>query len=67
MCHRWFRGDIEGSLKMQLDYLPLINALFSEVNPIPVKQALRIGENCLRISFEPAMDYVEKAAREKQA
>ena len=31
---------------------------------IPVKQALRIGKNCLRISFEPAMDYVEKAARE---
>ena len=25
---------------MQMDYLPLINALFSEVNPIPVKAAM---------------------------
>ena len=40
MCHRWFRGDIEGSRKMQLTYLPLINALFCEVNPIPVKAAM---------------------------
>ena len=52
MCHRWFRGDIEGSLKMQLDYLPLINALFCEVNPIPVKAAMAaMGwcENYLRL------------------
>ena len=52
MCHRWFRGDIEGSLKMQLDYLPLINALFCEVNPIPVKAAMAaMGwcENFLRL------------------
>ena len=31
---------------------------------IPVKQALRSGENSLRVFFDPAMDYVEKAARE---
>ena len=52
MCHRWFRGDIEGSRKMQLDYLPLINALFCEVNPIPVKAAMAaMGwcENFLRL------------------
>ena len=52
MCHRWFRGDIEGSLRMQLDYLPLINALFCEVNPIPVKAAMAaMGwcENYLRL------------------
>ena len=52
MCHRWFRGDIEGSRKMQFDYLPLINALFSEVNPIPVKAAMAaMGwcENFLRL------------------
>ncbi len=56
MCHRWFRGDIEGSLKMQLDYLPLINALFSEVNPIPVKAAMAaMGwcENYLRLPLTP--------------
>ena len=52
MCHRWFRGDIEGSRRMQLDYLPLINALFCEVNPIPVKAAMAaMGwcENYLRL------------------
>ena len=52
MCHRWFDGDIAGSLKMQLDYLPLINALFCEVNPIPVKAAMAaMGwcENYLRL------------------
>ena len=29
MCKRFFAGDLEGSLRMQLDYLPLINSLFS--------------------------------------
>ncbi len=52
MCHSWFRGDIAASRRMQLDYLPLINALFSEVNPIPVKAAMAaMGwcENFLRL------------------
>ena len=39
MCDRFFRGDVTGSAKLQLDLLPMINALFSEVNPIPVKAA----------------------------
>lgn len=39
-------GDVEGSAKLQLKYLPLIKALFSEVNPIPVKAAMNmIGYN----------------------
>lgn len=40
MCRRFFDGDLKGALKMQLDYLPLINSLFCEVNPIPVKAAM---------------------------
>ena len=40
MCQKFFQGDVKAAAKMQLDYLPLINALFSEVNPIPVKAAL---------------------------
>ena len=32
MCHKFFEGDLEGAREMQLKYLPLINALFSEVN-----------------------------------
>lgn len=39
LCDRFFRGDIEGAKTLQLSLLPLINALFTEVNPIPVKTA----------------------------
>ena len=52
MCHRFFEGDVAGAAKLQMDYLPLINALFSEVNPIPVKAAMAaMGwcENYLRM------------------
>ena len=42
MVEKYLQGDTEGSLKIQLDALPLINALFSEVNPIPVKKAMNL-------------------------
>ncbi len=38
----YLTGDIKGSLKLQLDLLPLANSLFTEVNPIPVKEALNL-------------------------
>ena len=40
LCAAWFEGKPEESLKLQLDYLELANALFMDVNPIPVKEAL---------------------------
>ncbi len=40
LCARFFGGDVKGSAELQLKYLNLINALFSEVNPIPVKAAM---------------------------
>ena len=40
MCDRFFKGDVAGSRALQLELLPLINALFCEVNPIPVKAAM---------------------------
>ena len=40
MCELFFEGNIRESREMQLKFLPLINALFSEVNPIPVKAAM---------------------------
>lgn len=39
MCRKWLDGDVKGSMELQLKYLPLIKALFCEVNPIPVKAA----------------------------
>ena len=52
ICKRWFAGDIAGSMAMQAKYLPLIKALFCEVNPIPAKAAMAamgFGENYLRL------------------
>ncbi len=59
MCEKFFQGDIAGACKMQLDYIPLINALFSEVNPIPVKAAMaKMGfcEDFLRLPLTPMED-----------
>ena len=42
LCQKFFDGDLKGSLKMQLDALPLIDKLFCEVNPIPVKNAMNL-------------------------
>ncbi len=59
MCKKFFNGDIKGARDMQLSLLPLINALFSEVNPIPVKaavSAMGYGENYLRLPLTPMED-----------
>ncbi|MBR5262200.1 MAG: 4-hydroxy-tetrahydrodipicolinate synthase [Clostridia bacterium] len=59
MCHKFFEGKTDEALKMQLDYLPLINALFCEVNPIPVKAAMSAmgyGEDYLRLPLTPMED-----------
>lgn len=47
MIYKFFDGDLQGSCKMQLDALPLCDALFCEVNPIPVKAAMNLmGKEC---------------------
>ena len=56
MCDKFFSGDVVGARKIQLDLLPLIHALFSDVNPIPVKaavSAMGYGENYLRLPLTP--------------
>ena len=56
ICDSFFRGDVATARDLQLDLLPLINALFSEVNPIPVKAAMAamgFGENYLRLPLTP--------------
>ena len=56
ICKRFFRGDIKGSAALQCHYHALIDALFCEVNPIPVKAAMAaMGycENYLRLPLTP--------------
>lgn len=42
MVHNFFNGNLNEATKCQLESIELINTLFSEVNPIPVKEALNI-------------------------
>ncbi len=42
ICQAWFDGDVDESRRLQLHYLDLANALFSDVNPIPVKAAMNL-------------------------
>lgn len=42
ICEKYLSGDVKGGRDLQLKALPLINQLFSEVNPIPVKKAMNL-------------------------
>lgn len=42
MVAKFLEGDVQGAIKLQLDAIELISALFCEVNPIPVKTALNL-------------------------
>lgn len=47
MIQRYFKGELKKASNMQIEVSNLINSLFKEVNPIPVKEALNIlGFNC---------------------
>ena len=59
ICTRWFAGDAAGAAALQLRYKPLVDALFSEVNPIPVKAALAAMGLCgetARLPLTPMED-----------
>ena len=62
MCQNFFDGKLDEALKMQLRALSLINALFCEVNPIPVKYAL----NLMGYDFgKPRLPLVELSDKNK--
>ena len=71
ICSRYFEGDTAGSMELQLKAVPLVEALFSEVNPIPVKKAVQLMGLCggtLRMpmtEMEPA--HAAKLAEEMKA
>ena len=46
MVQKFFDGDVAGAAKIQLDAMNLVNALFCEVNPIPVKKAVELMGLC---------------------
>lgn len=64
ICEKFFQGDIAGSRELQLRALPLIEQLFCEVNPIPVKRAMALmGMDCgpLRMPLTQITPEHEKA------
>ena len=71
MVYKYLSGDTEGSREMQLKALPLCDALFCEVNPIPVKAAMNLlGKECglLRApltEIEPQHEAVLKKAMQE--
>lgn len=71
MVIKFLEGDVVGSRELQLKLLPLINALFCEVNPIPVKKAVQlmgfeVGDLRMPLTeMEPAN--VERLVREMKA
>jgi len=66
MAASWLHGEAGRALDLQVEWLPLIRALFSEVNPIPVKAALHMMgliENTLRLPLTPLDDERAEALR----
>ncbi len=56
LCRKFLDGDVAGAMELQKKYLPFINALFCEVNPIPVKAAMAALGFCddyLRLPLTP--------------
>ena len=63
MTKKYFEGNVEQATKMQLDVIDLIDALFIEVNPIPVKYAL----NLMGYNFgKPRLPLIELSDKNKK-
>lgn len=71
ICSRFFEGDLEGSTALQLKAIPLVDALFSEVNPIPVKKGVELMGLCggtLRMPLtEMEEEHAAKLKKEMEA
>ena len=64
MCRLWFEGKIKEATALQLKLLPIINSLFSEVNPIPIKALLSRAGFCeeeYRLPLCPMQEEKKKA------
>lgn len=68
ICAEYFKGNHQKACEMQLRYVSLINALFSDVNPIPVKEAMNmmgLGMGPLRMPLAPMTDVAREALRQE--
>ena len=62
ICQDFFDGNVEASRELQLKAIPLIDALFCEVNPIPVKKAMVYLGKCKEIYRSPLCEMEEAHA-----
>ena len=62
MCMAYFEGDVKKAAQLQLKAQPLVEALFSEVNPIPVKKALNLMGKDVGSLRSPLTEMTEGAA-----
>ena len=64
ICQLYLEGRVKESLELQIRALPLIRALFSEVNPIPVKKAVELMGLCGGTVRLPLTELEEKHTEE---
>ena len=67
LTHSYFRGEAEQAKELQMAYLPLMKALFAQVNPIPIKAAMEelgLDSGCLRRPLWTMDPKPRKALRE---
>ncbi len=62
ICQYFFDGNVEKARDLQLAAIPLIDALFCEVNPIPVKKAMVLQGKCLEVYRSPLCEMDEAHA-----
>lgn len=68
MCEKYLSGDVKGAMDLQLKHIGLMNALFSDVNPIPVKEAMNmLGMEVgpCRLPLYPMADNLKENLRAK--
>ncbi len=63
ICQSFFDGDVAKAREMQLKALPLCDALFCEVNPIPVKKAMALLGKCKEIYRAPLCEMEDAHAK----
>ena len=63
ICQKFFDGEVKEARDMQLAAIPLIDALFCEVNPIPVKKAMALMGKCKEIYRSPLCEMDEAHAK----